>query len=364
MASSRQVHILSGKRIIVSGAGLAGLSFVIALRKHLRSVDPSSLVHPPTLVIYERESKELAPGREGYSISIRSDGRPGGIQTLQKLGILDKAIDVSITGLTHGEAGGFTIWDTSWNELLKIRPWIPEGLPVGGLRIARRRLRDVMIDAVEAGDVVHWNIACTGVTRLDDGRVQLQLSNGGTDQCDLLIAADGASSKLRACLRPEDKLSFAGPVFLGGTARFLDGPTPKPVDQDWGPVLGGEGKGLFVSPVDKTSALWGLSYLASEPREPMKQPMSKEESDKICQEALQLGSCFQEPFQTLVRATDPTTTMVFNAMDKQPFANVGAGYRDDKSPAVFIGDSNHAVSPFAGNGANLAMVIISILYLR
>ena len=46
--------------------------------------------------------------------------------------------------------------------------------------------------------------------------------------------------------------------------------------------------------------------------------------------------------------------MVFNAMDKQPFPHTKANRKD--MPVIFIGDSNHAMSPFAGNGANMALM--------
>ena len=36
------------------------------------------------------------------------------------------------------------------------------------------------------------------------------LQDGSVTHCDLLIAADGSGSKLRACLRPEEKLRSLG----------------------------------------------------------------------------------------------------------------------------------------------------------
>lgn len=53
----------------------------------------------------------------------------------------------------------------------------------------------------------------------------------------------------------------------------------------------------------------------------------------------------------MVRATDPSTLSLSNAMDKQPFP-----HRDGAPSVIFIGDSNHAMSPFAGNGANMALL--------
>lgn len=58
-----------------------------------------------------------------------------------------------------------------------------------------------------------------------------------------------------------------------------------------------------------------------------------------------------EPFISLINATDPSIAFTIPARDKKPFSH------EDVLPGeVFIGDSNHAVSLFAGNGANTASV--------
>lgn len=77
-------HALSGKHIIVAGAGIAGLSFVRALYRTW----PVGL-KPPRVTLYERREKKVSPDREGYSISIRSDPMSGGMQALQKLCLLN-----------------------------------------------------------------------------------------------------------------------------------------------------------------------------------------------------------------------------------------------------------------------------------
>jgi 2-polyprenyl-6-methoxyphenol hydroxylase-like FAD-dependent oxidoreductase len=221
------------------------------------------------------------------------------------------------------------------------------------MRIARCLLKRTLIEALSPSDTISWATACTDAIGLPNGQVQVQLSNGQVRVCDFLIAADGANSKLRRAIRPSDNLHFAGAVCIGGNARLPSG-VPKPITADWGLVLGGDGTGLFVSPIDQKSAVWSLSYLAAEPRPATAQPIPKEEAGLLLQEALHRGKLFAEPFQSLVRATDLPTLMVFNAMDKQPFPH--SSENRNHMPVVFIGDSNHAMSPFAGNGANMALM--------
>ncbi|RFU29799.1 hypothetical protein B7463_g6544, partial [Scytalidium lignicola] len=339
---------LSGKKIIISGAGIAGPSFAIALRK----LWPSSLSPAPSITIYERDSETIDPSREGYTISIRSDRNSGGMQALQKLGLLDEVLASSVTGI-QDNPGAFNLWDINWRVLLQIKPTTPKGLPTPHMRVARNILRRHMIEAIPDQDEIHWEKTVISAKTIDGGRVQVKLSTGEVDECDLLIVSDGSKSKLRTTIWPDDKLSFSGVVSISGIAKF-EKSVPQPMDRNWGAVLGGMGTGLFVSPVDEHSAFWAVSYLAAEPRETTRQPIPKSQVEELLKEALERGKAFQEPFQTLVKSTDQTTVSLLSFMDKQPFKHKSDGL--NALPVIFIGDSNHAVTPYAGNGANMALM--------
>ncbi|KAF2104744.1 FAD/NAD(P)-binding domain-containing protein [Rhizodiscina lignyota] len=339
---------LAGKKIVVAGAGIAGLAFAISLQ-HFWNEDLGSY---PEITLYEREEKEPGRGREGYSLSIRGDSRSGGVQALQKMGVLEKLLDVSITG-RGGERGSFGFWDPNWKRIVEIRLEKPRDLPASGMRIARWQLRRVLTESVAAHTEIVWGVACLEVLPSSDTKIRVRLSDGKEEDCDFLVAADGASSKLRASVRPADILHFAGAVSIGASSRFPGAP-PVPVNEDWGMVFNRTGTALFVSPVDDRSALWNLSYIADSPRDPQRQPLSPEQTAQILQEAKERGKSFKEPFQTLVDNTDVSTLNIFNANDKQPFPH--GKQNGVPNGIVFIGDSNHAVSPFAGNGANMALM--------
>ncbi|KAI5458964.1 putative monooxygenase [Mariannaea sp. PMI_226] len=340
-------HFLEGKKIIVSGSGFAGLAFVAALRQNWN--DSCKF---PELVIYDRDSRELSRSREGYSLSLNGLDNDSGLIAMRDLGLLDKALQCAVTGVDSVRS--FRMWDKDFNDLisLKFKPY--DGLPTAGIRIARKNVRDILLEACESSFDIVWDTICTSAERLpDNGRIRVHLSHGNgnklsTEECDLLIAADGAHSKIRASIRPEDELKYRGVMQFGGIGRFPEG-IPKPIDGSWGLAISGEGVACFISPIDKMSVVWSLSREEKEPR-PRLDTNSTEQTTALMEEAVRIGHMFGGPFPTVMAATDPSTCVALPACDKQPFS-----HEDVPLGVIFIGDSNHAVSPFAGNGANLAL---------
>lgn len=339
-------HFLEGKTIIVAGAGVAGSAFVLGLRQ---CWNPAW--KPPTIHIYEGDSPDGTARREGYSLSLAGHDASGGLVALKKLGLLEETLDKAVSGVDG--LGAFKIWGPDWTERASFRREPVDDLPTSSIRITRKDLRSILHEAQGPDDSIKWGARCVSAKRLEDGRMRVMVIRGPAEMenitevdCDLLIAADGARSYLRACLRPDDKLEFAGAVLRGGIARF-DGPLPKPVEKDWGFMVSGTGVSCFFSPVDKRSIVWGVGHL-EDTQVPRLDLNSSDDVQSVIARALELGSGLQEPFKTIVAHTDPRTVLCLNARDKKPFAH-------DSTPVIFIGDSNHAVSPFAGYGANLAL---------
>ncbi|KAI0102655.1 hypothetical protein GGR51DRAFT_562341 [Nemania sp. FL0031] len=99
-----------------------------------------------------------------------------------------------------------------------------------------------------------------------DARELSMEREGIEEQCDSLVAADGASSKIRATMRPDGKLQSAEVVQMVGTARF-EATISSPPDTSYGSVLIGIGATCFFSRVDQDTVVWGLSgVLEAAPR--------------------------------------------------------------------------------------------------
>ncbi|TFB02501.1 hypothetical protein CCMA1212_005206 [Trichoderma ghanense] len=341
------VHFLENKTIVVAGAGLAGSAFVVGLQK-LWSPKHGQL----NIIIYERDSQDVAARRETYNLSLTGYDGAGGLVALRNLGLLDEALGHAASGADG--AGAFKIWDPKWREQVAFRRKPAPGLPSSSIRIAREDIRQILHNSFHLSDqcVIHWESQCVSATKPPDGRFRVQVVSGNgaasEQDCDILIAADGASSKLRQSLRPDDSLCDNGAVLRGGVASFEESLPPQ-LSEDWGFVISRTGVSAFVSPIDKQRILWTVGQMGD--RVPSLDRGSVEQAQAVIDESLELASHIAEPFPSIVKRTDPETVLLLNSRDKEPFRHSEIA----TLPAIFPGDSNHALSPFAGIGANLAL---------
>lgn len=364
--SSSQKQELPGKRIIVTGAGLAGLAFACAIDQYWPVQDPR-----PQVVIYERSAKELDRSHAGYTMGIRAES---GLLALKQLGLLDNALQASTVG-ANGADKAPTFWSSDWKTMFDPSSFamfneFEDGMPKSGIRLVRYVLRDMLLNALSVGTEVHWGNGCQTTRILPDGRTQIELSNGSTDEADLLVAADGSNSKVRTMLLPEEKLEYTGAVCFLGTSRFPDG-KPELLAHKWGMNISGKGVPfltlyvlfnlgclrnsllIMCSPVDSHTGVWGISYRPEKPRNRIKGKEAMERRDEILDEVRTRGKMFHEPFNQFIDATDPETLQVFNAMHKYPLSHA---QKLSHAKIALIGDANHPMSPFSGNGANMALM--------
>ncbi|GIJ92718.1 hypothetical protein Asppvi_001996 [Aspergillus pseudoviridinutans] len=342
---SHTAHFLKDRDIIVVGAGIAGLSFAIALRKY-----GSNGATVPRLTVLDRDPREPDVKRQGYSLALNGIDEDGGLAALQQLGLLDRVLEYATTS-TLGMP--FKMWDGAWNELISVSstPW--SSLPVGMLRVPRVRLRQILIEEAERlGVDIKWASQFRGVTRLNNGRLSAIFSSNNLNTsecvCDILIAADGAHSSIRASIRPDDQLQSAGATQIGGIATFSNG-LPSPLNEGWGILVSGYGNSCFCTPIQDNAVVWALSKIQEVSNNTPAQ-ITERKRQEILTEAREHCEEIAEPFASLLDATDLSTVFEIPARDKQPFDHVNV-----MPGVIFIGDSNHAVSPFAGNGANLAL---------
>ncbi len=83
------------------------------------------------------------------------------------------------------------------------------------MRLSRSRLRQTLLARIPPDQMVYRK-TCTSaeLPAQGGGPVQLRFADGSTAECDLLIVADGASSKIRTSLLPHETNRYAGVTML------------------------------------------------------------------------------------------------------------------------------------------------------
>jgi 2-polyprenyl-6-methoxyphenol hydroxylase-like FAD-dependent oxidoreductase len=339
---TEQGKFLAGKRIIVAGGSFAALSFVLALEQLW-----SSSLERPQVTVYERYDRNTSVERDPYTLNINGASLNDGLVAIQQLGLLDEVRKHATLN-----SGDIRVWADNWKWLSSINPTAYGNLPAATMRITRANLKRILVEKAEkTSTTLNWGVACTSAERLlPSGEIRVTLSDGTTRECDLLVAADGANSSMRACFRPNDmQTEYAGASQIGGISR-LPGGVPKPIDEDYGlQMSSGEGVCCIYNPFDTETVAWAVSTVG--PERKSKTEFSAEEFEALKKEALKTASMFQEPFKTVVEATIPGTAFIRPAKEKFAFQHDDASLKG----VMFIGDANHILSPFEFVGANLAL---------
>ena len=347
MSTDRENHFLSGKRICVVGSGIAGSMFVSSLYHSWGEYLPA-----PKITVLEQQSRDTLLQPNPYIHTLRGGSPNDGLVAVQRLGLLD-----AVCARSAPNSGVIRVWSDHWKRLATIDPSPYGSLSSAARRIARHDLLRILLERAEASAASwKWKCTVTGVERFEGGKMRVTFHDEASKMTlsqdfDILIAADGINSSVLACLRPSAaELSYAGATQTGGISRLPNG-VPNPVHEDYGlQMSSGDGVCCIYTPFDKETIGWAFSQKGPE-RAPKIGSVTDLEFESFKKEVLRAGSMFQEPFKTIVQATDRDTAFIRPAKERWVFRHS----TQSTGNIVFIGDANHAINSFVQLGADLAL---------
>lgn len=324
-------------RILITGAGVGGLALAQALR-HL-GLDVAVYEHDPTPQVRN----------QGFRIHIDPNGNAA-LRACLPTDVLD------VVRNTSGVNGDLVATYTS--RLVQVMaqtfPRVPEDEITN---VDRNTFRSGLLTGL--GDVVHFGHTLTGYELTDSGRVRVRFAEGGSDEGDLLVGADGIASAVRRQLLPHATVRDLGLRVLYGRITITETTAPLiPADFDRGFcwVAGGNGCGMGFGPQrfrtrpESTADYLMVTLAATTERIGLPdEELFTLPPEKLWQVCADTTADWHPAVRELVAHADadtffPITIRAAQRVDPWP-----------TGPVTLLGDAIHTMPPTGGVGANTAL---------
>jgi 2-polyprenyl-6-methoxyphenol hydroxylase-like FAD-dependent oxidoreductase len=311
--------------IAIIGAGLGGLTLARVL--HVNGIEAA---------VYDLDASPNARAQGGM-LDIHGES---GQAALRAAGLYDE-----FRGIVHQGGQSMRILDMHGTVRLSEEDKGDGDRP----EVNRRSLRDLLLNALPSG-TVRWGAKVVSARSIGSGRHEVTLADGSSFTTDLLIGADGAWSKVRP-LVSDAKPVYAGLSFVELSLEDADARHPVGAALVGSGLMFalGEGKG-FLAHRDPDGSLHVYVALRADSDWATSGEIDFADVDKAKAALLELFADWHQDLRGFVADAEGELT-------PRPIHALPVGHRWDRVPGVtLLGDAAHLMSPFAGEGANLAML--------
>ncbi|ACU03493.1 FAD-dependent oxidoreductase [Pedobacter heparinus] len=318
--------LLENKKVAIVGGGMAGLTLARLLQMkntdvkvYERDMNRDVRVQGSTLDLHEGSGLE-AMKRAGLIDEFYAYHRP----IASKMRIVDQALQIKFDDHNSGKT-------------------ISEDRP----EIDRAPLRDILLNALKP-DTVVWDSHFQSMEKQSKGWL-LHFKNGTGIYADLVIAADGAKSKVRPFLSAE-KPVYSGITLIEGNIYDAEKNAPKLFEFTKGGKVMAFGNEQFIGYGTKGdgSIMFVASFKAPE--------NSVTQSGIDFKNKAQVFAWFKETYASWSEEWHEffTNDDVHFIPRPQYYFPLNQTW-ETQDNLTMIGDAAHCMPPFAGEGANVAM---------
>jgi 2-polyprenyl-6-methoxyphenol hydroxylase-like FAD-dependent oxidoreductase len=349
--------------VVIIGGGIGGLCLAQGLKRAGVSV-----------AVYERD-RTRTDRLQGYRIHIN----PAGSRALHACLPLD-LYDAFVA--TCGKSGsGYSFLTEQLGELLFIAGDGAGAEPdavASHKSVSRITLRQVLLAGLD--DVVQLDKAFTGYEEAPDGRIVACFADGTSAAGDVLVAADGANSRVRKQFLPHAERVATGVLAIAAKVPLTDetrallppklfvGPASVVAPKGYGMFIavqefrhgpglaaggiGGDDDSAALHPgllFDNTAdyVMWTLA--AREEKFGFAGDPERLDGATLRDVARDIVAGWHPRLRRLVAAADPSTVSLIPIRTSVPIEHWEAGR------VTLLGDAIHSMTPFRGIGANTAL---------
>ncbi|QTE02554.1 FAD-dependent oxidoreductase [Streptomyces cyanogenus] len=309
--------------VAVVGAGLGGLTLARVLH-----------VHGIRAALFDLEASPDAR-TQGGMLDIHEDS---GQEALRAAGLYEEF-------LARVHHGGQATRVLDRNGTVHLAE--PDDGTGGRPETDRGDLRALLLGSLPAG-TVRWGAKITAAHPLDGGRHRVTLADGTAFTTDVLVGADGAWSRVRplvSAARP----AYTGVSFVEADLLPADRRHPASAEVVGGGMLFALGAGRGLLAHRETDGSLHV-YAAVTAPEDWLDGIDFTDTEAAKAAVLKEFDGWDESLRALVADAD-------GALVPRRIHALPAGHRWDRVPGVtLLGDAAHLMSPFAGEGANLALL--------